>query len=97
MENKIIVFGTDGLFDNLFVYEITSIIQDYMKSITGGKESFIPSDTVAYGLSKLLTKRAYFKTKDPTSKTPFQKEYYRAKGRKYIGGKVDDITTLVVL
>lgn len=95
--NKIVVFGTDGLFDNLFIYEITSIIQEYLKSVSGAKELFTPSDSVAYGLSKLLTKRAYFKTKDPTSKTPFQKEYYRAKGRKYIGGKVDDITTLVVL
>lgn len=96
-KKKIVVFGTDGLFDNLFVYEITSIIQEYLKKISDGKDYFVPSESVAKGLSKIITKRAYFKTKDPASKTPFQKEYYRAKGRKYIGGKVDDITTVVVL
>lgn len=97
MKNKIVVLGTDGLFDNLFVYEITSIIQEYMKNTTGSKDTFVRSVANAEGISKLLTKRAYFKTKDPLSKTPFQKEYYRAKGRKYIGGKIDDITTVVVL
>jgi len=30
--NKIIVFGTDGLFDNMFIYEITNIIQEYIKN-----------------------------------------------------------------
>ena len=32
-KKKIVVFGTDGLFDNLFVYEITSIIQEYLKKV----------------------------------------------------------------
>jgi protein phosphatase PTC7 len=95
---KLIVFGTDGLFDNLFVYEITNIIKEYIKNNSNGKNGkFVPSQTHAAKLSKKLAKRAHFKTKDPTSKTPFQKEYYRAKGRKYIGGKVDDITAVVVM
>ena len=95
---KIIVFGTDGLFDNLFVYEITNIIQEFIKKNSGGqKGKFKPSTHLARRLSEKLCKRAHFKTKDPTSKTPFQKEYLRAKGRKYIGGKVDDITSVVVM
>ena len=40
---KIIVFGTDGLFDNLFVYEITNIIQEFLKSVGGIKGTFEPS------------------------------------------------------
>lgn len=95
--NKIIVFGTDGLFDNLFVYEITNIIQEFLKGAGGIKGCFKPSQQSCESLSKKLVKRAYFKTKDPLSKTPFQKEYFRAKGRKYIGGKVDDITAVVVM
>jgi len=91
------VFGSDGLFDNLFVYEITSIIQEFLKGAGGIKGAFKPSNVNSENLSKLLCKRAYFKTKDPLSKTPFQKEYFRAKGRKYIGGKIDDITAIVVM
>jgi protein phosphatase PTC7 len=96
--NKIVVFGTDGLFDNLFVYELTNIINEYIKNNSNGAENrFVPSFFHSRKLAKKLVKRAYFKTKDHTSKTPFQKEYYRAKGRKYIGGKVDDITAVVLM
>jgi len=33
-ENDIIVLGTDGVFDNIFSYEIKNIIRDCMRSIT---------------------------------------------------------------
>lgn len=96
--DKIVVFGTDGLFDNLFVYEFTNIINEYVKNNCNGSDNrFVPSSAHANKLAKKIVKRAYFKTKDHTSKTPFQKEYFRAKGRKYIGGKVDDITAVVLM
>jgi protein phosphatase PTC7 len=94
LEGDVIVMGSDGLFDNVYDYEIESII----RAFNGSDEDF--SSQAAGALASLACKHAMDRKFD----SPYAMEAIRqgndlpwwAKviGRK-IGGKVDDITVVV--
>eukprot|EP01126_Amoeba_proteus_P057849 TRINITY_DN7401_c0_g1_i2.p1 TRINITY_DN7401_c0_g1~~TRINITY_DN7401_c0_g1_i2.p1 ORF type:complete len:175 (-),score=47.70 TRINITY_DN7401_c0_g1_i2:630-1154(-) len=77
--NDLIVMGTDGLFDNLFLEEIVSLLD---MELTVGK--------IASNIAKLAKRKAY----DTRANTPFKKEANRL-GKFWGGGKPDDITVIV--
>ncbi|KAI9120953.1 hypothetical protein K1719_007986 [Acacia pycnantha] len=82
----IVVFGTDGVFDNLFPGEI----QRFIEQNCGGDDKM-----TVEGLSRLIAKGAARKAYDKYSKTPFEEVSYKA-GKKFRGGKKDDISVVVV-
>ncbi|KAK4271771.1 hypothetical protein QN277_020413 [Acacia crassicarpa] len=81
----IVVFGTDGVFDNLFPEEI----QRFIELNCGGDDK-----VTAERLSRLIAKDAARKAYDKYSKTPFEEASHKA-GKKFKGGKKDDITVVV--
>ncbi|KAI9121289.1 hypothetical protein K1719_008322 [Acacia pycnantha] len=82
----IVVFGTDGLFDNLFPGQILSFIERNC----GGNEKVTPER-----LSLLIAEGAKSNSYNKYSTTPFSKAYGRKAGIRLTGGKIDDITVLV--
>lgn len=78
-----IVLSTDGLFDNVSDSEIIQIIQAQEKE-----------DTIE-NISTELVKLAEKKSKSETNETPFSLSARKA-GYHFRGGKVDDITVIVV-
>ncbi|KAL3525413.1 hypothetical protein ACH5RR_013785 [Cinchona calisaya] len=79
----VIVAGTDGLFDNLYNHEITTIVG---AAVTSG---FSPEVT-AQKIAALARHRA----QDRKRQTPFSTAAQEA-GFSYYGGKLDDITVVV--
>ncbi|KAL8041357.1 hypothetical protein ABFX02_10G160000 [Erythranthe guttata] len=78
----IVVAGTDGLFENLFVDEIETIVNDYC------------SGNSKLSLSEILATAALGKSLDKTTVSPFEVAAYEA-GKRRSGGKYDDITVVV--
>ncbi|KAI9120959.1 hypothetical protein K1719_007992 [Acacia pycnantha] len=81
----IVVFGTDGVFDNLFPEEI----QRFIELKCGGDDK-----VTTEGLSCLIAEGAARKAYDKYSKTPFEGASQKA-DKKFRGGKKDDITVVV--
>ncbi|KAL8123809.1 putative protein phosphatase 2C 55 isoform X2 [Apium graveolens] len=79
----VIVAGTDGLFDNLFNNEVTSIV------LQGMREGLNPE-----ALSEKLAASARERALDRHRQTPFSTAAQEA-GFRYYGGKLDDITVVV--
>ncbi|MCL7032135.1 hypothetical protein MKW94_007858 [Papaver nudicaule] len=87
----VIVMGTDGLFDNLFPWEIEKVILDAEEEATsrGGK---IEPNEVAWALAEYALKKSL----DPNNPTPFaEAEKLNNSLSKGTGGKADDITVIV--
>ncbi|KAI9120484.1 hypothetical protein K1719_007517 [Acacia pycnantha] len=82
----IVVFGTDGLFDNMFPGEILRFIERNC----GGDEKVTPER-----LSLLTAEGAKSNSYYKYSTTPFSKAYGHKARIKLTGGKIDDITVLV--
>ncbi|XP_074327217.1 putative protein phosphatase 2C 55 [Apium graveolens] len=79
----VIIAATDGLFDNLFNDEVTSIVAD------GMREGLNPDV-----LSQRLAASAQQRAQDKYKQTPFSTAA-KEEGFRYYGGKLDDITVLV--
>lgn len=79
----VIIAGTDGLFDNLYSNEITSVVVHAMRA------GFGPQVT-AQKIAALARQRA----QDKNRQTPFSTAAQDA-GWLYYGGKLDDITVVV--
>ena len=82
--NDIIVFGSDGLWDNL---EIDQIIKILYLNIDGNKLN--TNDT-----AKALATEAELFSNDKSYLSPFSKKA-RENNLSYTGGKPDDITIIV--
>ncbi|KAK6589442.1 hypothetical protein RS030_203170 [Cryptosporidium xiaoi] len=97
LESDLIIIATDGLFDNLYDYEICSIcsgaISPY-EAINLLKD--ITLFTSSYNISKALTNAAYIKSLDPKAKTPFNRQSVmnNEPWQFSFGGKLDDITVV---
>lgn len=97
-QSDLIVIATDGLFDNLFDYEICSIcsgaISPY-ESVQLLKNPDLYSSP--HNISKALANAAYIKSLDPKAKTPFSKHcgVNSELWQFSTGGKLDDITVVV--
>ncbi|KAJ7952974.1 putative Protein phosphatase 2c [Quillaja saponaria] len=79
----VIIAGTDGLFDNLYSNEITTIV---VHAIRAGFEPQVTAQKIA----ALSRQRA----QDRNRQTPFSTAAQEA-GFRYYGGKLDDITVVV--
>lgn len=83
MSGDVIVAGTDGLFDNLYTNEVTSIVLNAIRAGLGPQ-------VTAQKIAALARQRAL----DRNRQTPFSAAAQEA-GFRYYGGKLDDITVVV--
>lgn len=79
----VIVAGTDGLFDNLYDSELTTIV---VQAIRGR----LAPEVTAQKIAALARSRA----QDKNRQTPFSTAAQDA-GYRFYGGKMDDITVIV--
>ncbi|KAF7803256.1 putative protein phosphatase 2C 55 [Senna tora] len=82
----VVVFGTDGVFDNMFGREIESYVRISMNEDGDRME--------AEKLAWMIADVALCNSQSKRRRTPFAEEAEKA-GRKHAGGKIDDITVLV--
>lgn len=78
-----IIAGTDGLFDNLYINEVSPVVVHALRA------GFSPELT-AKQIAALARERAV----DKNRQSPFAKAAQDA-GFRYYGGKLDDITVVV--
>ncbi|KAG2382197.1 hypothetical protein C9374_005399 [Naegleria lovaniensis] len=111
-DGDIIVMGTDGLFDNLFDWQILQVINqgqtlwseqkqaDLLKKVAVGNVQAI-NELNQFLLSKArqiaTLARVVSLSENPYTFTPFSKAYTEATGRHVSGGKPDDITVIVAM
>jgi len=97
-QGDIVVCGTDGLFDNLFLNDICQIITRYLDSSGGFKGCIGRSEenqlSDADKIAEFLTDAALAASMHPGKRSPFSTQCVKA-GYDAHGGKGDDITTLI--
>jgi len=81
-DGDLVIFGTDGLFDNLCNDVLASIVKSNEKS-------------KVQEIAGAIAKEAYLISKSKTAITPFAASA-AAFGYEFRGGKEDDITVIVV-
>ncbi|KAL7124407.1 hypothetical protein ABFS83_14G046600 [Erythranthe nasuta] len=79
----VVIAGTDGLFDNLYNNDVTSVVVHAMRAGLGPQ-------VTAQKIAALARQRA----QDKNRQTPFSAAAQEA-GFRYYGGKLDDITVVV--
>ncbi|XP_040987594.1 probable protein phosphatase 2C 80 [Juglans microcarpa x Juglans regia] len=79
----ILVVGTDGLFDNMFDKEIRDVVK--MAAEAGCNP---------WQVAWAVVEHAYDKSMNRTAYTPFMQASLASR-RRFLGGKVDDITVIV--
>ena len=93
----------DGFFDNLSSEEVMEICSEYQAQPSLSNEaaslpsptSSSPSAAPLDGLARLLCEHAHAAARDPKRDTPFSR-YCRRWGKRFEGGKMDDISLIVV-
>lgn len=86
----VVVLGSDGLFDNMFGAEI---MEEVSLSLADVGNSLEPA-TTAQRLAEAIARRASVYANSETRNSPFAQEA-RKEGRRFRGGKLDDITVVV--
>lgn len=86
-EGDLLVLGTDGVFDNLYVDEICELAG----AAVGPLEADACHITEAAQIAQAVAKAAFHRSLDRTAKSPFS-EHARQAGLYHTGGKMDDIT-----
>jgi len=88
--NDLVIVASDGLWDNIDDKEILKTLNDFSK-----KSGSIKIDTEEF--AKILSIKAETLSRDKNYFSPFCKKAmeYSKSGRKYMGGKPDDITIIV--
>jgi len=79
-----VILGTDGLFDNLDEYDISGIVDNFLKS----------NNYDSNALATEIGQHAYKASLSTSRESPFGREAKKA-GYRYNGGKSDDITVVV--
>ena len=69
-DGDVIVTGTDGVFDNLFAYEVFQCVR-YFKE----KHLRLTTKEQAEELAEIIVKEALKKVKDKKQKTPYSRKY----------------------
>ncbi|XP_015893518.3 probable protein phosphatase 2C BIPP2C1 isoform X1 [Ziziphus jujuba] len=85
-EGDVIITATDGLFDNLYEQEITSIVSKALES------NVKPED-----IAECLADRAQAVGRSSSMRSPFADAAQAAGYVRYTGGKLDDVTVIVSL
>lgn len=80
----IILLATDGLFDNMFDEDILVSVNEFL-----GREEFNGNE-----ICKILAEKSFGLSMDEKYVSPFE-IYSKNNGRKFTGGKSDDITIVV--
>lgn len=83
LPEDIIVFGTDGLLDNMYPREIEDILK------RGTSEEVNPEE-----LASTIAEFALYNSLDKYRCSPFARAAH-LEGKQHIGGKIDDITVIV--
>lgn len=88
-KGDVVMFATDGVTDNIAVRDMEIFLQDRADRLVSqeGRDE-ITSEFVA---------KVVELAKDPTYPSVFAQELSRLSGQKYLGGKEDDITVVVVV
>jgi len=93
-EGDLIVMGTDGLFDNLFISEIQELIK---KNVGDEKDSKkILEQMGSSNLAQVIADQAKIFANSKTRLSPFSR-MAKLYGLDFEGGKLDDITVVVSL
>jgi protein phosphatase PTC7 len=89
IENKVdllpgdlVILGTDGVFDNLYDFQILQTVESYSK-----RGSFNATE-----LADVLTKEAFDFSQNNRYLSPFCSNMLKQKNQACLGGKADDIT-----
>ncbi|GER55511.1 protein phosphatase 2C family protein [Striga asiatica] len=85
-EGDLIITATDGLLDNLYDEEISSIV---MQSLA--------DDIKLEEIAKLLAKKAQEIGESKCTRSPFADDAHAAGFSEYIGGRLDDVAVIVSL
>ena len=101
-DGDVMVVGTDGLFDNLSLEEIARICSDDAANADSAVSAPFPpspaspaSAASVDALARRLCEAAHAASRDPVRDTPFSRNC-RQHGKHHKGGKVDDISVVVV-
>lgn len=104
-EGDVIILGTDGLWDNMYNEDIIKVLKDDINNIKESKaevktrEQYLAwekeTNEVLSGLSYQLTQQAKKYSQDWYRESPFSKKFNNA-GQYYSGGKIDDITLILM-
>eukprot|EP00930_Biecheleria_cincta_P041705 TRINITY_DN2862_c0_g2_i1.p1 TRINITY_DN2862_c0_g2~~TRINITY_DN2862_c0_g2_i1.p1 ORF type:complete len:582 (+),score=75.98 TRINITY_DN2862_c0_g2_i1:128-1873(+) len=84
-EGDLVVLGTDGVFDNIYLHEICQLAG----STRGPLEPGGPSDPAK--LAQAICKAAFHRSTDRSARSPFG-DHAKQAGLYHMGGKMDDIT-----
>ena len=88
--NSIVISGSDGVFDNIFDEKMVEIVNNELNnSVMNG--SCFEIENVATQIFNEILKNA----KNPRAFTPFSRGVSLSSGKRYLGGKMDDITLFV--
>lgn len=91
-EGDMLVAGSDGVFDNLFESDISSLCNSAVSPYEANHDSTSPTDPTH--MATALAQAASAKAGDRTSLTPFSRNAQRS-GVRHTGGKLDDICVVV--
>ncbi len=82
-EGDLLVLCTDGVFDNLFIDEMTTIVKQYASNSLRNKQS-------ARLLAQQIVKKAHSKANQENSRTPYglKKQNYMKKGEVALKGDI---------
>lgn len=86
-KNDIIMFATDGVTDNVIPKDIELFLKDKFDDVKSPDLS---------GISTSFVSEVVKVSKNPNFPSAFAQELSRLTGQKYLGGKEDDITVIVV-
>lgn len=84
-KNDVIIFATDGVTDNVVPQDIEIFLKDQF-----AQDKKLPD------ISALFVKEVVKVSKDPNFPSAFAQELSRLTGQRYMGGKEDDITVVMV-
>eukprot|EP00931_Biecheleriopsis_adriatica_P094542 TRINITY_DN6817_c0_g1_i1.p1 TRINITY_DN6817_c0_g1~~TRINITY_DN6817_c0_g1_i1.p1 ORF type:complete len:539 (-),score=74.46 TRINITY_DN6817_c0_g1_i1:20-1636(-) len=86
-EGDLVVLGTDGVFDNLYVHEICQLAGTALGPLETGDGHV----TDAAQIAQAITKAAFHRSMDRSIRCPFG-DHAKQAGLYHTGGKMDDIT-----
>lgn len=84
-KDDVVIFATDGVTDNVVPQDIEVFLQDQF-----AQQKRLPE------ISAQLVKEVVKVSKDPNYPSAFAQELSRLTGQRYMGGKEDDITVVMV-
>jgi len=88
-EGDLLVLGTDGVFDNLYIHEVIQIASQASSPVASSGKRGMPTEPAR--IATAITRAAFHRSVDRDARTPFGDNARKA-GMYHRGGKMDDIT-----